>query len=138
MAFVPAPIRRTGTAAANMLTTTAERTEQAVDALGCFIGAAHAYAADYEQGIKLDVAENSERRRNRRSVERAIDDASYYQSVHARLADDPELETLFYEALADHNAIYESIMGKAPQNSNASKMPTTTDGTQNPLKVAAE
>lgn len=124
MAFVPAPIRRTGTAAANMLTTTAERTEQAVDALGSFIGAAHAYASDYEESIKLDVAENSERRRNRRSVERAIDDARFYKDVRAQLSDDAELEELFDEAIADHKALYERIIGKPSANST--------------LKVAAE
>lgn len=127
MAFVPAPIRRTGTAAANMLTTTAERTEQAVDALGCFIGAAYAYASDYEESIKLDVAENSERRRNRRSVERAIDDARFYKDVRAQLSDDAELEELFDEAIADHKSLYERVIGKPSVNS-----------TNKTLKVAAE
>lgn len=109
MAFVPAPIRRTGTAAANMLTTTAERAEQAVDAVGCFIGAAHAYAADYEEGIKLDVAENSQRRRNRRKIERARDDALFYQQVESELKDDPELEDLFKVALNDYDKLFNKI-----------------------------
>lgn len=103
MSFVPAPVRTTGTALANVVTTTAVRTEQAVNVFGAFIGAAHHYATDYEESIRIDVADNSTARRERRKIERARDDSRFYREVKAELSKDPELERLFYETLADYD-----------------------------------
>lgn len=95
MAFIPAPVRRSGTAVANVVTTSAERTEQLVDTLGNFIGAAHAYS----EGMEQSVRDNEVQRSVHRKVSAARDDARFFKEVRDEFAGDKELEDLFWQAL---------------------------------------
>lgn len=98
MSFVPAPVRTTGTALANVVTTTAVRTEQAVDVVGNMIDAAHSWSEGYAASVK----DNQKNVAIHRKISYAKDDARFFKSTRDELGDDEELRSLFWEAISEY------------------------------------
>lgn len=112
MSNVMFAVKQTTTNVLATVSSSANAVSLTADSLANLAGTAAALSGDYRSSTERDIAENATHRHNRRMRTRALDDAQFYLSLEDELKNNPRLQALYEQTMADYKTADDAVTAK--------------------------